>query len=621
MAPFQAVDCQLVLAHARMIFAILAMATCDVLAGDGAFECPCLTNSSATWSAISTELVSHGHPSDYGLQGCSAYDTGLVQSGCSLNEASFCQSEWCYVDVEACNYDEEECIGAGGLPGSYASPYCRTRLMVQSSLLSTPGALYSYETCGYRNSYDLSAIMEPVAGTVVTFAADEWGYYIYKTPDPANPNITEIKGVDYDFFMGLAENFDPTPTITYVPGFSTTLSRSMFSSAWTACVHDVEVGNVDACVGPFWITSERSEMAQFLPVSQDLFYFITTKYESSQSLGSLILAPFKPFSADAWFAIVGFLIGVSLLLWVIDRWENGCRGGYRSQVDGLFETVYNTFKDFLTGGVTASSLNLPTKFVTFGLAFFILIVAASYAASLTSMLVMEKVESGAFQSIEEAIDKGVTICVPVVIAPAVKVQYPSAQFLELSDSRSLPRRIHGGECGSGILASTGISLLESGGMHERDCKMVEQGELESEYHCKTDAQGNVRNDCNLIVVGDVLTSVGLGFPVSDDLAKSLSWAVTASILRGDYSAMQKKHEAMSPRSQCESEDIDPEGLEGLPLEALVGVILIGGIFSCISVVLLVSQVFLYFVRTSPPCRPDDETSGVNQDDTRRTYDL
>ncbi|CAE7394628.1 GLR2.2 [Symbiodinium natans] len=572
----------------------------------GAFECPCISNTSSSWAVIRAELLTHaGYGSDYGLQGCQEYDRDLVQSGCSQNEADFCERSWCYVDVDACRYNETACTAAGGQPGGTASPSCRTRPMTDSSLLST--AVYSYETCGYRNTYDLGPIMEPIAGKVMRFAADDFSWFVYTKPevDPENPNVTKA-GVDYDFFVELASNFNPQATFEFVDGFSTQVSRSLFSSSWTACVHDVAVGYIDACVGPFWITPERAEMTQFLSISVDLFYLIAPKQdETPSSLGDFIAAPFRPFMPETWLAIVCFLSVLACTLWAIEGWETGCTLGWRSQAENGFVKAYETVQAFLAGGVEAESHNLPRKFLVLGFAFFLLIVSESYSASLTSMLVVRREASGNIENIEDAIERGMKICIPAVIAPTLKSMHGNAQFVELGDSRSPPRHIYAGDCEVGIMAQSGIDLLESGALHQSDCENVRSnGKPESEYRCETDSKGKARDDCNLLKVGEVLTSVGVGYPVNTKAAQSLSWAVTKATMAGKYSDAMRSHQSMKPRSQClAAAEISVEE-DGLPVESMVGVIIISSMCLGVSVVILIGRMLCQ--RRDPQSKPEGE---------------
>eukprot|EP00913_Durusdinium_trenchii_P024487 g22988.t1 len=131
--------------------------------GAGSFECPCISSRSAGFASLQQQLIARGMERDYGTQGCRAYDDADSASPCGTGEGGECQSSWCYVDMDACLQNETACVAAGGVLGSYDSEHCRTRLTMASTL--NLSAFFSYETCGYVNTYnDSTKLFETVAG-------------------------------------------------------------------------------------------------------------------------------------------------------------------------------------------------------------------------------------------------------------------------------------------------------------------------------------------------------------------------------------------------------------------------------------------------------------------------
>ena len=121
----------------------------------GSVECPCLTATDPRARAIARELADAGYLETYGLGGCKAYDEGNQLQGCHVADPpEFCGKPWCYVDVELCPINEDNCRDEGGIPGSEASPFCRERKHEASVILpgtataSTEKPYYSYSTCG-----------------------------------------------------------------------------------------------------------------------------------------------------------------------------------------------------------------------------------------------------------------------------------------------------------------------------------------------------------------------------------------------------------------------------------------------------------------------------------------
>ena len=59
-------------------------------------------------------------------------------------------------------------------------------------------------------------------------------------------------------------------------------SRNEYSSACTACTRDVQRGVLDVCVGNFWTTPSRLQMANFLTsASIENFHLVRAFYPSA----------------------------------------------------------------------------------------------------------------------------------------------------------------------------------------------------------------------------------------------------------------------------------------------------------------------------------------------------
>jgi hypothetical protein len=117
---------------------------------EGAPSCPCITSPSPLLAPLKTALVQSGQADDYGTTGCLPHDAGISE-GCEANQSSYCLNPWCYVDVDRCAIDEDMCKQAGGVVGSDASPYCRSRRSNPSPILAGE-YYYSYSTCGVLNT-------------------------------------------------------------------------------------------------------------------------------------------------------------------------------------------------------------------------------------------------------------------------------------------------------------------------------------------------------------------------------------------------------------------------------------------------------------------------------------
>ena len=214
------------------------------------------------------------------------------------------------------------------------------------------------------NVYDVSELNAPVAGRTLRAAAAAWAPWIITTRNLRDQEVWG--GPSYDFFEETLQLFDPQPTIDIIPGWATQASRMMFpASSYTACVHDVAVGNFDICLADLWLTPERNQLVTFLPaVRSDYFYLVVPKnleVKTDITFLSRLEKPFLPFTPGAWMAVVGFLCIMSTLLWLRQLCETGCHGdlktNLRVNVVSFLRSLFFVWHDFLLG---QSSMDVET---------------------------------------------------------------------------------------------------------------------------------------------------------------------------------------------------------------------------------------------------------------------
>lgn len=201
---------------------------------------------------------------------------------------------------------------------------------------------------------------------------------------------------------------------------------------------------------------------------------------------------------------------------------------------------------------------------------------ASYTANLASLLVTEK-QTQEITSIDNAIDAGMKICVPDIVETSMNISYPLAKhlFVFASSTSDVPRLIHRGDCGAGVLHLNQIADMHAGGKARRDCKRLDTGKYSSdEAQCKKtkDGQVDLTRDCGLLKVGDVIMSMPVGWPVSPDIQRPLSVALVKELNSGLYVKKQRAFEYLKPVSVCQKKKIDAH--PGIPAEGLLGTLLV-----------------------------------------------
>jgi hypothetical protein len=262
--------------------------------------------------------------------------------------------------------------------------------------------------------------------------------------------------------------------------------------------------------------------------------------------------------------------------------------------------------------------------VQLAFAFFILVMITSYTASLASQLVVQREAVGAISSITEAIDQGIPICAPKAVLDTLGRLYPRATFVPSISHQPSPRMLYEGMCSAAIMTQDVIDSMLAGNLKEADCKAVADGDFtEAEGHCKEGFPGRPRNDCEFMRVGDILFSIPIGYPVSDRLIHSVSWAFTRQLLQGSMEEQIKLNEEFFPQSRCDAKEQVEE--DGLTIKDTFGAIMVSSIFLAIAMALLLFEMAL---RTFAPSlyhtavvRRFSLTSDNTSDNDASTQDL
>jgi hypothetical protein len=511
--------------------------------------------------------------------------------GCENNQSSYCLNSWCYVDSDLCPIVRSNCLQAGGVIGAGdVSPYCRSRDS-RLSILIQPHR-YSYATCGNINAYDGNGLNKIVANTLVKLAVSAWAPWL------VNRGPEEYGGPLYDIVIDVMKEYQPEPRLNLIHTWATEQSRAVFpASSYTACVHDVAVGNFDICVADLWRTAERSKISHFTPaLKYDHFYLVTRKQMVEDSIWVMLGRPFLPFSQAAWCAVVGYIIGMSVILWMMKMHAQGRQqfqaGGNKVStlskwgLKEMCSTLFDMWHNFLQGssieaGDGAEGETGAHRIFRIAFAFFVLVILASYTASLASMLVTEKRMKAKIPNIEAAVTQGITVCLPSALVPPMEKVYPQGKFVDAKYVEWMPRSMYSGMCGAGLFTQGAIDYMHAGNIQEDDCNAVNGGSCyhcegslsPEEAHCEQGFEGRKRQDCDFIRTGEIVFTVPVAFPISARLQQSVSWGITKKLMDGSWEDIKRKNKPEFPVSKCESL-MDDEEEEGLKLKDLSGTLFI-----------------------------------------------
>ena len=478
---------------------------------DASEDCPCLDANSEGMRAWRSAMIQKNascyvrpgddddanffcYPPDYGSGKCNFWDFGLAECASrtsagvlrrleeedptttttmvseglktprSLQIPFYCQAAWCWVNTS-------NCASTRRFKSAHVEPAKSLKLNV------------SYETCGNTDSYT-PRLLDQLRGKRlrVAFPADSsatWPLLTLsdgKTKAGAAPDLLRYAADEYG--LELVE----------VPLRNRSLDK--FKSTYTACTHAVAIGDADVCGAAAWVTLQRRSLANFGEIFETDPMFLVSRSVSNKkkalSASEVLLRPFLPFTPAMWGIIVAACFVTSIAFWII---ESDAKFKLRT----ITRHMYFGFLSYFAGvGPMTEPTTPPGRLLQLSWGFFLLVLMSTYTAKLAAFFAVPNDEHQ-IRSLEEAQRRGLSICVPSALFGAITSARPEIRKLavEVDDNAmGLLDAMDAGICGVAIFYPEGV--------------LTEQ----------------VRNNshCDKSTVGDVIYTVGRGFPINNDLA-------------------------------------------------------------------------------------------------------
>lgn len=214
-------------------------------------------------------------------------------------------------------------------------------------------------------------------------------------------------------------------------------------------------------------------LTNFLPaVRSDNFYLVVFEEGGSTSFAAMLQNPFQPFSGAAWGMICAAVVVSASAMAIVDFQDQEefpyedesfiLRGG---------KAMYLGFLSLMGGASAYRAGSLPSKIITLGFQLFLVIVMASYTANLASLLVVKNVQTGV-NSIYDAIEVGLVVCVPEAVKRTVLLNYPALKTHVFGGSTTdFARLMHAGKCDAAVIHSKRIEQLHAGAIRDIDCEV------------------------------------------------------------------------------------------------------------------------------------------------------
>jgi hypothetical protein len=237
-------------------------------------------------------------PSNYGIGSCLPWDNNLlpecksqVYNGIAGEKPDYCDKPWCYIDVANCD-----------------RPHHAGQIVLNQS--------YSFETCGYKDTFALNTeFAKRLTGKTLRVTCP--GDFLWTL-------WTEPNGDRGGMYPSLiARLFREHGVDWQLQPLSNASKAASPSSSYTACIHDIAIGETDICVGETWSTDYRISLMEedgsyTTTITQDDFYLVASKMAKKDTLWDEVASFFSIAQAEVWAATIMIVLYTSLAMYSIE---------------------------------------------------------------------------------------------------------------------------------------------------------------------------------------------------------------------------------------------------------------------------------------------------------------
>lgn len=209
---------------------------------------------------------------------------------------------------------------------------------------------------------------------------DDFYQFVTVTYDPTT-NASQVTGYCIDIFQAVIEKLPYALTYELIPF---TLPNGSSAGSYTDMIDQVYYQNYDAVVGDTTILANRSLHVDFTLPYTESGVAMLVPYEDNKSKNAWVFL--KPLTWDLWLTIGCFFVFIALVVWILEHRINEDFGGPATHQVGT--SLWFSFSTMVFAQSDRAFSNL-TRFVVIVWVFVVLILTQSYAASLSSLLVVQ----------------------------------------------------------------------------------------------------------------------------------------------------------------------------------------------------------------------------------------
>jgi len=489
----------------------------DQLLTEESSDCPCIDPFDGQVLNANCPLVPSS-PDDiscvtasYGSAGCFPYDNSRLSECIGDDPPYYCQLEWCYVDPENCDRD----------------PIPATSI----TFGAFPDLFRSYTTCGNVEGLEAEKRIERLnsLGSIrVSYPGSSGTWTMINNGDG------DVEGSFPLFFDRIFEEHG-------IEKIFTPISQTSFDlfplSSYSACVHEVALGNTDICVADHFSTSERRAMSTFVATIYDANLKVLSKInvQGDRSVKQLFENnPVEVFDSLVWFLILVSLMYGAGAVYYIDIYLNKHPDG--DDLVTYFFMGFSTFTGQGAGSERFEAKRRVTMMVILLVSFFSLIFTALFTAQMTSNFVTSNSNVVTeFNSIRDVLSADAKICMLQSVRSTFESIYGTqANIVEVLDSYvGILERMDANDCDVGLISEDEFDLMNRGDASPSD----------------------PTRHCDKTHVGDTVLSISASVPISEELQGDFSWKIESII--GDYEddTITAQRSFFSNQQICNIEDV------------------------------------------------------------------
>jgi hypothetical protein len=310
------------------------------------------------------------------------------------------------------------------------------------------------------------------------------------------------------------------------------------NNQFDACIYDVALNNTDICVLDYWATDQRARIAPFTAsVLEDQFYMvkIETDDDNSLSFAAAVERTFKPFTAGAWFMILANIAVYSILIYLIERCEQGEKLQLHSEPEeeSLNTSLFRGLLSFNGGDSRHEVKSWSANLVNGAFGLMLMFTFTAYGANLATFLVANALQPP-ITDLASAIKAGKTICYQAAMAPVFQAAFPGLGAD--SDSSNITYQDEADE------------MFEN--LNKGWCDYALVGT--NDYLSVVFAQGS--QQCNKTIIGAPVAVISVAFPVRPEIQQFMSLLVLQGRLSGSLEKIKEEATTKMLTESCTYEE-------------------------------------------------------------------